>query len=138
MQDQSADQRAYLSRPPIVPQAEIHGSDGRCRPDPAAARVLALVSHQRQVSKLLLLHSSRCGASIAEARQVAMYLTHVVLRRTYAEVGDIFGRDRTTVSHACARIEDLRELPDFDAELARLETAIAAMGCRRELANAAG
>ena len=137
MQDQSTDQRVPASMPPVVPPAETQGMYGRCRPDPAAARVLALVSHQRQVSKLLLLHSSRCEASIAEARQVAMYLTHVVLRRTYAEVGGIFGRDRTTVSHACARIEDLRELPGFDAELARLETAITAM-CRMEMANVAG
>lgn len=138
MQNQSADY-AIRSSTPVVPQAEIPGIDRRGRPDFAAARVLALVSDQRQVSRLLLLHSSRCEKSIAEARQVAMYLTHVVLRRTYAEVGDIFGRDRTTVSHACARVEDLRDLPDFDAELARLETAIAEMGCRRsELTNVAG
>lgn len=96
--------------------------------DPAAAAVLALVSRHRDVSPPLLLNRTRGDAAAAVARQLAMYLTHVVLRRSYAEVGDFFGRDRTTVAHACARIEDLRELPEVEAELERLEAELAG-GC---------
>ena len=34
---------------------------------------------------------------VAVARQLAMYLMHVALGWQYAEVGQFFGRDRTTV-----------------------------------------
>ncbi len=34
---------------------------------------------------------------------------HVSYGRHYAEVGKFFRRDRTTVSHACALVEELRE-----------------------------
>lgn len=106
---------------PAYPTRE---SRARRRRDRAAAAVLALVSRQRAVPPPLLLHRTRGDATVAEARQLAMYLTHVVLRRSYVEVGDFFGRDRTTVAYACARIEDLRELPEIEAELARLEAEL--------------
>ena len=38
-----------------------------------------------------------------------------------AEAGALFGRDRTTVAHACAVIEDRRENPRFDEMVAALE-----------------
>ena len=66
-----------------------------------------------------------------------MYLMHVVLQRPYAEVGLYFGRDRTTVAHACAHIEDLRDEPRLDARVSRLEATIAALQAA-ETANAAG
>lgn len=53
-----------------------------------------------------------------------MYLAHVMLGRSLSEVGQAFGRDRTTVSYACALIEDLREDPEFDAFVTRLEQKI--------------
>ena len=92
--------------------------------DSEAARVLRLVAEARGVPAVLLLHPSRCSAEVAEARQIAMYLMHVVLRRSFADIGACFRRDRTTVSHACARIEDRRDVPDFDAFLTRLETRL--------------
>lgn len=110
-----------LAFPPVVPR-------GRRRRDRAAVAVLALVSRQRAVPPPLLLDRTRGDASVAGARQLAMYLTHVVLRRSYAEVGQFFGRDRTTVAHACARVEDLRDRPEIDAELARLEEELARRG----------
>lgn len=67
---------------------------------------------------------------------LAMYLVHVVLSRSYSEIGDFFGRDRTTVAHACARIEDMRDCPKFDAEVASLEGAIE--WTRGETRHAAG
>jgi chromosomal replication initiation ATPase DnaA len=105
--------------------------------DRQAVRVIGLVAAERRVSARLLLHPTRCGAAVAEARQLAMYLVHVILSRTYAEVGALFGRDRTTVSHACAHIEDLREAPAFDAEVTRLEAALTA-GEPEELRHASG
>jgi chromosomal replication initiation ATPase DnaA len=55
------------------------------------------------------------------ARQVAMYLANVAFGLTYSEIGAIFWRDRTTVAHACAVIEDLRDDPGVDRALAALE-----------------
>ena len=80
-----------------------------------------------------LLLPSRGEAEVALARQLAMYLMHVVLGRLYQDVGRFFGRDRTTVSYACALIEDLRDDPEFDAEVSRLERRLA---MRREVTHA--
>ncbi|AKI01247.1 Bacterial dnaA protein helix-turn-helix [Hoeflea sp. IMCC20628] len=42
-------------------------------------------------------------------RQVAMYLSHVVLSVPYRSIAMAFGRDRTTVVHACSVTEDRRD-----------------------------
>lgn len=94
------------------------------RRDPEAARVLGLVADACGVPAVLLLHPSRCSAEVAEARQLAMYLMHVILQRTYLEIGTYFRRDRTTVSHACACIEEDRDRQDFDAFVAGLEARL--------------
>lgn len=57
----------------------------------------------------------------AFARQVAMYLAHVACGLTLTEVGRLFARDRTTVAHACGRIEDRRDDAPFDRALDLLE-----------------
>jgi len=65
--------------------------------------------------------ATRGRAHVALARQTAMYLAHVVCGLSLTEVGRIFERDRTTVSHACALIEDRRDEPVFDQFLELLE-----------------
>lgn len=67
--------------------------------------------------------SRRC-ASVALARQVAMYLTHVTFGFSLAQVGTAFGRDRTTASHACQIVEDRRDDERFDAWITQLECAL--------------
>jgi hypothetical protein len=57
----------------------------------------------------------------AFARQSAMYLVHIVLRLGYADVGALFGRDRTTAAHACRLVEERRDDPGIDALLLALE-----------------
>lgn len=69
---------------------------------------------------------TRRTASVARARQVAMYLAHVGLGLSYTDAGRLFGRDRTTVAHACRLVEDQREDPRFDASLDHLERALRA------------
>ena len=95
--------------------------------DRAAAALIGLVASARGVPPILLLHRSRCAAEVALARQVAMYLMHVVLTRNMTDIGHYFRRDRTTVTHACAQMEDMRDDPAFDAEMTELEQAIAVM-----------
>ena len=101
------------------------GGEHRARCDRAAVAVLDLVAKERQVPRDMLLHRSRCRAAVADSRHLAMYLVHTALGRSLTEVGLLFGRDRTTVAYACARIEDRRDRPSFDAEVERLEQVIA-------------
>ena len=82
--------------------------------------VVALPAHQpgrpadRQVARVVEVVCAECGIAardlmgrsrrgpVSRARQIAMYLCHVVLGKTITTVGLLFGRDRSTASHACA------------------------------------
>lgn len=64
---------------------------------------------------------------VALARQTAMYLAHVAFGLTLSRVGICFGRDRTTVRHACARIEDRRDDPTQEFALSALEAGLLAL-----------
>ncbi len=75
---------------------------------------------------------TRCAA-IARARQFAVYLHHVALGESLSACARLFGRDRATVRHACARIEDMRDDPVFDFGATILERALVA---HRDLALA--
>lgn len=67
--------------------------------------------------------ATRHSARSALARQTAMYLTHVVFGVTCSAVGRAFGRDPSTVRHACALIETARDKAPFDRLLSHLECA---------------
>lgn len=73
---------------------------------------------------------SRGVARIALARQVAMYIAHVGCGLTMKEAGQLFGRDRTTVAHACLTVENRRDDPMFDHALDLLEWAVPVMVLR--------
>lgn len=110
-----------ISQPQTLPRAAGPGRDPS-----AISAAIALIARERNVPAHLLVHPSRCRRSTARARQLAMYLAHVVLGHSLTEIARAFGRDRTTVSHACGLIEDLRDDPGFDDEVSgyeqRLET----------------
>ncbi|KKB11631.1 hypothetical protein VE25_11625 [Devosia geojensis] len=94
--------------------------------------ILHVVSKTYDVPPYLILHPKRCMATTARARQLSMYLTHVLLGRQFKDVAQVFGRDRTTVSYACAKVEDMRDDPGFENELADLERQIVGVLERRE------
>ena len=73
---------------------------------------------------------TRGQARAANARQVAMYLAHVACGLSLTDAGRLFGRDRTTVAHACLVIEDKREDPVFDQALDLLEWAVPVIATR--------
>ncbi len=85
---------------------------------------VAAVSH---VSASKLRSPRRGRRPIAFARQTAMYLAHVVFGLTLTRVGICFGRDRTTVRHACALIEDRRDDPALEFGLSALEAGLRAL-----------
>ena len=69
--------------------------------------------------------ASRQRANVAFARQMAMYLAHVVGGLSLREVAAEFEREPSTVSHACHMIEDRREEGGvFDAQMLFLERAL--------------
>ena len=92
--------------------------------DSACRFVEALVTLVFQVDIAELRRRSRGRAPVALARQTAMYLAHVHLGWSLERAGQAFGRDRTTVVHACRRIEDRRDKPGFERALIQLETAL--------------
>lgn len=68
--------------------------------------------------------ATRGPARNAFRRQVAIYLAHVDFGLPYRMLAQAFGRDRTTVRHACALVEDRRDRPAFDAATAVLAHAL--------------
>lgn len=83
-----------------------------------------LVAAIQGVSPEDILKPSRSQAHIALARQLAMYMAHVALGYSLTKTGQLFRRDRTTVSHACGRIEDMRDDVNFDHALDSLEAVL--------------
>jgi chromosomal replication initiation ATPase DnaA len=75
---------------------------------------------------------SRGVKDIAFARQVAMYLAHVSCGMTLTDVGAMFGRDRTTVSYGCLKVEFRRDDPMFDRTLDLLGWALPTLVMRSE------
>ena len=95
--------------------------------DQARAQFVAtLVSMVTDVPSQTIIAEGRQSMDACRARQIAMYLTHVGFSWSMGRVGAAFGRDRTTASHACHRVEDLRDRPEFDAAMDLLEVCVRA------------
>jgi chromosomal replication initiation ATPase DnaA len=106
------------------------GNIGRHRGPRAGARrlgtgwVLVLVANLYGVPVEDLRGGTRGCAKAAFARQLAMYLMHSVYGLSLRQVAGRIGRDRSTVSYAVRLIEELREEPVFDGQMARLENLL--------------
>ncbi len=62
---------------------------------------------------------------VARTRQVAVHLAHSVFALTHKQLAVEFGRDRSTVKHACQQIEQLREdNAEFDSTLRWMEALL--------------
>ncbi len=96
----------------------------RDRTSVACDGVIDIAAALFNVSGKELREPGRSVLSVSRVRQIAMYVAHVELGLTMRDVGDGFGRDRTTVLHACHQIEDLRDDADFDAIVARVERVV--------------
>jgi chromosomal replication initiation ATPase DnaA len=62
--------------------------------------------------------------TLCHVRQIAMYVCHVALQIPILDIGVAFGRDRTTVSHACHVVEDRRDDPAYDEFVAAVERTV--------------
>ncbi|MDQ0503663.1 helix-turn-helix domain-containing protein [Xanthobacter agilis] len=110
-----------------------HGAAAHARPAPLTPRhdptshakiAIALVAAADRIPVETLLALQRSAAPAAAARQLAMYLAHVALGLSQSDVARAFRRDRTTVAHACRRIEDQRDSIAFDRRVGELEACI--------------
>ncbi len=120
----------------FFPATLVTGKD-----DPVLTRefIFNTVAAVFDVETDLLLRPNRGRAEVALARQVAMYLAHVGCELSLTAVGRVFGRDRSTVAHACRRVEDARECPQFDRAITMMERSVwiivrASPALRRDLA----
>lgn len=90
--------------------------------DAAVAELAAsIASYAVGVPQQDIVDDVRGRANTAFARQVAMYLCHVGVELSLARVAAAFGRDRSTVAHACHAIEDRRDEGQFDLWIGALE-----------------
>lgn len=62
--------------------------------------------------------------TLCHVRQIAMYVCHVALQIPLHEIGHAFGRDRTTVGHACHVVEDRRDDPAYDEFVGAVERIV--------------
>lgn len=68
--------------------------------------------------------TERGTAKAAFARQMAMYMCRLVFAMSFGEIAMAFGRDRSTAAHAVRRIEEAREHPGIDRQIAFVEALL--------------
>lgn len=101
----------------------FQGGPGR-KWTPSQTRLFQAVENGFGIRGDELRAATRGRHDVAVARQTGMYLARVALGMTLANAGLLFGRDRTTASHACRVIEDRRDDPSFDALLQKMEAFV--------------
>lgn len=69
--------------------------------------IIAQMEGERGVTRSQLLAPTRSSAKVAQARQEAMRRVKARFpEASWSEIGRLFGRDRTTVRHACLKKVD--------------------------------
>lgn len=87
--------------------------------------VQATVSHIMGVPLNDLCAPTRRRPPASLARQMAMYLCHVVFEIGISDAARAFDRDPSTVAHAVRRVEEMREDAEFDRMLQMFEALLA-------------
>lgn len=81
----------------------------------------------------MMMHSMRGREKISQCRQCSEYLCHIGFGMTFTKIGTLFKRDRTSVTHACRKVEEMRDCSDKDLALEILEAAIVEFASSLEL-----
>ncbi|WP_244479304.1 MULTISPECIES: helix-turn-helix domain-containing protein [unclassified Rhizobium] len=114
-----------------APFSRISGLPDSGAPDPRAQARCRMVAEV--VEELTMMVGDRPQLRrdrrrmMVHVRQIAMYVSHVVLQVTMTDIGLAFGRDRSTVSYSCHVVEDRRDDADFDAFVSVIERVIGAV-----------
>lgn len=85
---------------------------------------VSLVAYALEMRAEDILQPDRGPRELVRARQISMYLSHVGLGMSLSRVAIAFERDRSTVAHACHRIEEMRDDASFDTWLEALEQGV--------------
>lgn len=129
---------AVLGLPGVPDPAPASGSE-KPRPGEAAATITFVDILRCRVTWRLVaeLFAAACERDLPEGaarrrprchmRQIAMYLSHVVLSVPYQTIATAFGRDRTTVMHACSVVEDRRDDAGYDRFVEQCERCVGAV-----------
>lgn len=96
----------------------------RERDSKAAELAAGVVAYATGIDIDHLLAPTRGPAEAAMARQAAMYLTHIAFAMSLGRVAAAFGRDRSTVAHACHVMEERRDDYEVDLWLDAMEMAL--------------
>jgi len=120
--------REPLSRHPMLPAdgAKLRGSRRNERAVELCECTIDIAAALFNVPSKELRRPGRSAGPISRVRQVAMYVAHVGLSLKMNDVGLGFGRDRTTVLHACHLVEDLRDDEEFDRIVQMTERVVRA------------
>lgn len=121
----AAQQKPETSEAPVrTAPATAPVADRRESVAAACDGVIDIAAALFNVSGKELRHPGRSSLSVSRVRQIAMYVAHVALGFSMRDVGQGFGRDRTTVLHACHQIEDMRDDEEFDSIVAMVERVV--------------
>lgn len=113
-----------------APPAVIPATDHRMQPLPMPVAVRCRIVRQLTAEMVMLVgervqqRRDRRRAS-CHVRQISMYVCHVILQLSLTDIGFAFGRDRTTVGHACNVVEDRRDDPAYDDFISAIERVVA-------------
>ena len=91
------------------------------------ALIFSIIRLVYRVDMRYLLGPSLGGKHLSLARQEMYYLAHCCYGISYTELGRLTRRDRTSISHGCQRIEDLRDDVGVDKSLFFIELALLLM-----------
>jgi hypothetical protein len=111
--------------------ADGEGAPSHDRALTAERRLLCMIV--RQLTEELLratgLESSEDPGrrATSHVRQVAMYVCHIAYSMPMGEVAQAFGRDRSTVGHACRMVEDRRDDRAYDTFVGIVERMASAV-----------
>lgn len=98
--------------------------EGRLQDEASARLAAGVTAFALDVATEDVLSLQRGNAEVAFARQVAVYLCHTAFEMSLTRVAVAFGRDRSTVAHACHQIEDRRDEAHFDVWIGSLEAML--------------
>ena len=105
----------------VLPAPPENSSATPFTPERTCQWVAFCVARDFGLEMAALFAPTRGAPRTAFARQVAMYLAHTGFELSLETISRVFGRDRTTVSHACHVVEDGRDDIWLDCRLEALE-----------------
>ncbi|MBE8220271.1 MAG: hypothetical protein HAW65_03070 [Alphaproteobacteria bacterium] len=88
---------------------------------------LGLVSNIYNAEAAYILGASRGRKKLSTSRHVLHYLAHICFGVNYTALAAYTNRDRTSIAHACERVEDMRDNPQMDKALYFAEYALVSM-----------